>query len=216
MRRMGALCGMGRRLATRKARAVAKRKAGAPAAGVPSSVASRPAHAWPLGGWWPSLGGAGLGLAGRLAGAAVRGLEVRVEGAPVPKGRPRATARGGRVRTYTPPETAAYEARVAEAARAAMRAYGWPTGGWRDPRVRYLVEVAVALPADRGDLDNYLKAAADAVNGLAFPDDQRVCGVLALRGIAGRAGPWAVEDEPHARLLVWAVGPAEVLGGGAP
>ena len=47
-----------------------------------------------------------------------------VPGEPVPKARPRFTMQGGKARTYTPTNSAAYETTVGLLALAAMRAQG--------------------------------------------------------------------------------------------
>lgn len=78
---------------------------------------------------------------------------ILVPGEPVPKARARA-GKGGRF--YTPKETEEYEKRVRLVALAAKPS-GWPM------RCRYRIDVTVCR-SDRGDLDNYIKAALDAVN----------------------------------------------------
>jgi Holliday junction resolvase RusA-like endonuclease len=100
-------------------------------------------------------------------------LSFVVYGAPVPKGRPRF----GVGRTFTPARTRDYEAKVRAAAIEALA----ERGAWcRDHVHGYRVRVAVYRAAKRGDLDNYVKAATDALNGLVFDDDRRIVVLHAL------------------------------------
>ena len=126
-------------------------------------------------------------------------LQFSVSGDPVPKGRPRAFAmrtKSGKssARLYTPAATRAWEAAV----RAhAMRAVGlWRLENhvdWPLDAPGYVLEVCVRRAAARGDLDNYLKAVSDALNGVAWRDDARV---RALRA-------WAVDgSEPGVDVVV--------------
>lgn len=95
---------------------------------------------------------------------------------PKPKGRPR-FARG---RAYTPKDTVEFERLVAAA---------WVASG--GPCFAGPVEVTASFTIDgievtirelepetksplRGDLDNYLKAVMDGLNGIAFGDDRQV------------------------------------------
>lgn len=90
-----------------------------------------------------------------------------VPGQPVPKGRGRASVRGGKVHIRTPKKTASYESAVRLIA-AAARPSGWPM------RARYSVIVRAFRGAARSDLDNLVKAAADGLNTIAWSDDSRV------------------------------------------
>lgn len=94
-----------------------------------------------------------------------------IPGPPVPKGRPRAFVRGGRVATYTPPETVAYENKVRLCAQLAINGRkGWP----REKTTRYGIQCLVVREHARGDLDNFCKAIKDACNGIVWPDDRQV------------------------------------------
>lgn len=123
-------------------------------------------------------------------------LSYEVDGAPVPKGRPRF----GKGHAFTPKRTRDYEARAREAAAVAVAKAGWPAGGWDGRGVRYLVRVDVLLQADRGDADNYAKSLIDAANGVVFPDDARVCAKFITRRLAHGL------ERPRAAITVYALG----------
>ena len=84
-----------------------------------------------------------------------------------PQGKQRAR-RGRNGRFYTPKETVAYERAVARACVAA---------GGKCPHYRGPVELEVVCyftDRRRRDLDNVLKAVADALNGVAYGDDSQI------------------------------------------
>lgn len=112
-------------------------------------------------------------------------LRIVFDTKPFPKERPRATKHG---RVYTPQKTREYEKKLA-----AMFQEQFPD---HDPMTEPLdVKVDVATdhiviaiqPAAykpkgmRGDLDNYVKAALDALNGLAFEDDRQIVSLTARK-----------------------------------
>jgi Holliday junction resolvase RusA-like endonuclease len=133
-----------------------------------------------------------------------------VPGIPVAKARPRFFRAGAGVRTFTPATSARFEERVRLCAQQAgvrivnegpvelrVVAY-WPmTGaplkrGARPGR----------LKTSRPDIDNVLKAIADALNGIAYKDD----GQVALVSIEKRH--CSQEDGEGARVVVH-VGPVD-------
>jgi len=103
-------------------------------------------------------------------------LEFSVEGNPVPKARPVTRFKdGGRVRTFTPRTTEAWEAAVAFAANRAMHG--------SDPLHGNLAITLRFYRKDRAacDLDNLAKAVLDAVQarpdapfGICFLDDRQI------------------------------------------
>ena len=121
-------------------------------------------------------------------------ISITVPGDPVPKGRPRVTTRGGFARTYTPKKTRDYEARIRAAAVEAMAgrpptlapveveigAYFGVPKSWPDWKKRLFGFGESIGHAMRPDLDNVIKAALDALNGVAFADDAQV---MDIRGI---------------------------------
>ena len=106
----------------------------------------------------------------------------------MPKGRPRFSRKG---HAYTPVETRAWEDRVA---------WEWKrTHGANEP-LTGPVSLSVLIVGKRtltGDLDNYLKALSDALNGVAWVDDRQIVGIFAQKRQGDRDAVWIhVEEEP--------------------
>jgi Holliday junction resolvase RusA-like endonuclease len=118
-------------------------------------------------------------------------ITIIVAGAPVPKGRARATKRGF---MYTPARTRAYESHTRLAAQLAMN--GKPPLAV-PVRVEILAELPVPrswpvrraaeaitggiVPTSRPDADNYAKAILDAINGIVLVDDAQVVELRAVK-----------------------------------
>lgn len=128
-----------------------------------------------------------------------------VPGAPVGKGRPRATAIGGKPRLYTPAKTREYEARVAAAARGALggATYDGPVGVtvlavFARPQRLARVERDMIPHVARPDLDNIVKAVVD---GLAahWGDDAQVCEIRASK-VYGKRGM-----DPYVSVTIWRI-----------
>ena len=121
-------------------------------------------------------------------------IEFRVPGQVVAKGRPRVTSIAGHARAYTPTKTRHYEHQVSLFAAQAMQGralfYGpvrlivtvevAPPASWSAKRVREALAGEFA-PTRKPDLDNYLKAAADALDGVVWRDDAQVVEILARK-----------------------------------
>jgi crossover junction endodeoxyribonuclease RusA len=90
-----------------------------------------------------------------------------VSGRPVPKQRPR-LGRNGNI--YTPKNCREYEKAVGWAAR---RLFRNPLEGPVELHVR------LYLNSKGGDLDNYIKAISDGLNGVAWLDDSQVERIMA-------------------------------------
>jgi len=117
-------------------------------------------------------------------------IEIIVEGPVVPKARARITRNGA----FTPDRSAEYEARVAWCAKAAMRGRPHLSGPLT---ARIHVELPVPrtwpkwkrdqalsrqlLPISTADLDNYVKATLDALNGVVYRDDAAVVSLHATK-----------------------------------
>ena len=96
---------------------------------------------------------------------------LRIGGEPLPKERPRA-AQG---RAFTPKRTRDAEKRVLDAFRAAYPDVDPLTG-------RLLVDVKFFRRTRRGvDLDNLAKLCLDALNGVAYRDDEQIEKAIAER-----------------------------------
>lgn len=103
-----------------------------------------------------------------LATAPLPRLRFVIDGRPVPKGRPRFVH--GMRHPITPLETRRYESHVRAMAMHALRIshLAWPMDA------HYALRVHVAKVADRGDADNFLKLASDAIEHVFFGNDRRV------------------------------------------
>jgi Holliday junction resolvase RusA-like endonuclease len=110
-------------------------------------------------------------------------LTIRVPGTPQGKGRPRFTKTG---RVYTPAKTKAYENAIGWAARAVHK--GDPISGPVIVRVIANMPVPASWPkakrasalvgdvshTGKPDIDNLMKAALDALNGIVWRDDSQI------------------------------------------
>ena len=92
-------------------------------------------------------------------------VEFTVDGRPVPCPRPRVTRNGGH--TYNPPNYEAWRIKCGYIASAAM--IGEPVT--RDVSLT----IRVRVPDRRhGDLDNYIKAVNDSIEGIVFENDKQI------------------------------------------
>ena len=128
-------------------------------------------------------------------------VRFEVLGAPQGKGRPKASARGGFVRMYTPAKTVSYEALIGHAAHAAMR--GEPLldcpvsvdmdircpipASWSQKRQRQALAGEI-WPTTKPDVDNVEKVVFDAINGVVWRDDVVVVRVSKLKRYASTPG----------------------------
>lgn len=114
-----------------------------------------------------------------------------ISGIPVAKGRPRITARGGFARAYTPEKTRRFESIIADQARAAVGPaepylgaveleahFSLPIPKSWPKRDKLAAMEGRLLPQGKPDLDNYLKALADGMNGIVYGDD---CQIVSAR-----------------------------------
>lgn len=109
-----------------------------------------------------------------------------VPGRPQGKGRPRAALVNGKIRMYTPNNTAQYENTIAWCWKSAAKgkkfaapvrieiiAYFEVPKSYPKKRAE-LCRNNVLRPSCKPDGDNILKAVADALNGLAYDDDKDI------------------------------------------
>jgi Holliday junction resolvase RusA-like endonuclease len=117
-------------------------------------------------------------------------ITVIIDGIAVAKARPRMTRRGF---PYTPAHTRRYEAHARLAAQLAMNGRSPITG---PVRIEVLVELPIPTswsqrkraaaitssvrPTSKPDIDNYLKAALDAISTIAFVDDAQIVELRAI------------------------------------
>ena len=114
-------------------------------------------------------------------------IQVILDGAPIGKGRPRFSFRSKFPRAYTPAKTRSYEARLRGAAIKAMGSRKpfdgamWVTvnawlpipASWSAIKRRRALSGDIR-PTGRPDIDNIVKAACDALNGIVWTDDSRI------------------------------------------
>jgi Holliday junction resolvase RusA-like endonuclease len=124
-----------------------------------------------------------------------------VPGVPVAKARPRITTRGGKVRSFTPPTTVAFESRVALAAEKAMEGADPISGpvcltlwvqlpiaqSWSGKKKAAALESQIR-PCSRPDLDNYIKSISDGGNGVLWNDDAQIVQLIAFKHYAENPG----------------------------
>ena len=117
-------------------------------------------------------------------------MRFKLSGAPCAQGRPRFTARGGRIRAYDPAKSRVYKARAALTAKAAAEKAGWEPNTESPVSVKISVVLAIpksfsrvkrrqALeglirPAKKPDLDNIYKCVTDAMSGVIYKDDRQI------------------------------------------
>ena len=115
-------------------------------------------------------------------------ITIRLDGKPVAKGRPRiGRGGGGRPMAFTPAHTRKYEAVLRLAAQEQMNGraplegplrvtvtawLGVPTS-WSKKKTASAL-AGIVRPTKRPDIDNYAKAALDALNTIVFADDSQI------------------------------------------
>lgn len=117
-------------------------------------------------------------------------ISFKVPVPPVAKARPRVTIRGGFARAYTPKKTAQFEQIVADCCPVVEPittpchlsvTFDLPIPkSWPKAKQR-AAESGELKPISRPDIDNYLKAVLDALNGVAYADDSQVISVTAIK-----------------------------------
>lgn len=111
-----------------------------------------------------------------------------IPGEPKGKGRPRFARSGGRVRTYTPDSTAAYEDKVRYSYHKQCRNYNFGSDAILSVHIiaKYPIPKSISQkkrgmmlahrlrPAIKPDADNVIKIVCDALNGIAYGDDKQI------------------------------------------
>lgn len=131
-------------------------------------------------------------------------MMLRIGMAPIGKGRPRASGKGGFVRMYTPKKTRAWEEEFAEKAAALTDRRGM-TGPLAVsvvavfPRVKRLPKCGARVPHTvKPDVDNIAKAVLDGLEKSGIiADDKFVCSLTAESRYA------ASSEDAHLEVGVW-------------
>lgn len=126
-------------------------------------------------------------------------IEFSVEMKPTGKARPRV----GRFGMYTPKKTHDAESVIARAAKSRMGSLQpssenvtmmvsvtFPIPKSYRGLKRELAESGQLLPGKKPDIDNMVKLAADAMNGIVYVDDAQVCRLVAEKKYGQRAEMW--------------------------
>ena len=116
-------------------------------------------------------------------------IHFKIEGKPVPQGRPRAVRMGAGVRMYDPPKSKVYKQMVAAKVRSYMKINGiqtiteplavhlnfyfTPPKSYSKKRIR-AIEAKEELFTKKPDLDNLAKSILDSCNNLLFKDDSQI------------------------------------------
>ena len=119
-------------------------------------------------------------------------IHFKIEGKPVPQGRPRAVRMGAGVRMYDPPKSKVYKQMVAARVRSYMKINGiqtiteplaihlnfyfTPPKSYSKKRIR-AIEAKEELFTKKPDLDNLAKSILDSCNNLLFKDDSQIVGL---------------------------------------
>lgn len=129
-------------------------------------------------------------------------IKFTVPGAPVGKGRPKVSTRGGKfAKMYTPEKTANYETLVAMAAQQAMVGRTLLSGpvevqmaillpipaSWSKKKQAAAIAGQV-YPTKKPDADNVVKAIFDGINGVVWNDDVQACDIVVRKRYAETPG----------------------------
>lgn len=137
---------------------------------------------------------------------AMKPIEFTVPAIPVPQPRARATAFAGRARMYEAKKSHPIHDFKASCRMAAQAAYrGAPLQGPLSLDVEFVLP-RPQLPkklgthrfphTKRGDVDNFLKAVMDALNGTTWRDDAQVYTATACKVVAAQG------EVPHVRIAI--------------
>jgi Holliday junction resolvase RusA-like endonuclease len=126
-------------------------------------------------------------------------LTLTIPGAPVAKGRPKLSTRGGIARAYTPAKTRRYEdlirceaaelmgdrAPLDEPVSVVVTAYVAPPKSLSKKKRADALD-GLLKPVTRPDLDNYSKAALDGCNAIIYRDDSLVTDLIVRKRYSER------------------------------
>ena len=135
-------------------------------------------------------------------------IDFTIPGEPRGKGRPRFSRAGNYVRTYTPEQTASYENLIKveyqnkygsfiydreTPLNMAVYAYYAIPKSTSKKRRKMMLEGEIR-PMKKPDADNILKVIADALNGVAYPDDVQIVSVGVNRHYS---------EAPRVQVVIW-------------
>ena len=140
-----------------------------------------------------------------------------VPGKPQGKARPRVVRQGGFSRSFTPEKTVLYENWIRTCYQRAAGDYRFPDDAPLELSVTAVFPIPKSYswrkkegcfsgfirPTGKPDCDNIAKSVADALNGVAYRDDSRVCKLLVVKKYGEAEGlqvtvreiPWRFEQE---------------------
>lgn len=150
----------------------------------------------------------------------MKSITFTVPGKPQGKARPRVVRQGGVTRSFTPEKTVLYENWIRTCYQQAAGEYRFPddaplelvvTAAFPVPksfsrRKREGCLSGLIRPTGKPDCDNIAKSVADALNGVAYRDDSRVCKLTVMKKYGEAEGlkvvvreiPWSFEQEDEA------------------
>jgi Holliday junction resolvase RusA-like endonuclease len=130
----------------------------------------------------------------------------RVDGIPVPKGRPRFARMGSFVRTYTDAKTANFETHVQLAAKVAMGSsepwecpldafiyFGMPIPASSSKKAKGAMADGTTRHTKKPDLDNLIKSVLDGLKGTVFKDDGQIVSIHATK---------VYSETPHTHIMI--------------
>ena len=121
-------------------------------------------------------------------------VRIRIPVTPISQGRPRAYSLNGKARVYSPQKNRTYKEVVQIFAMQSMKnkkATAMPLHvtisffleipkSWTKEK-KLAATVGKILPTSRPDIDNYIKAIFDSLNGIAFADDSQIVSMNAVK-----------------------------------
>jgi Holliday junction resolvase RusA-like endonuclease len=118
--------------------------------------------------------------------AVIEPIHIIVPGEPVAQGRPRFSTRAGHTKVYDPPKSRGYKDYIRTIASSYKRAdmlagpvmmrvdiYRGIPKSWTLKKQKQ-AEDGIIKPTLKPDVDNYVKAIKDALNGIVYVDDSQV------------------------------------------
>lgn len=148
-------------------------------------------------------------------GNEMKRISFSVPGAPFGKQRPKFSRVGQYVKTYTPKETVSYENLVKLMYQQEAKGRMFPENSMLDVRIIAYYEVPKSTskrrtrlmlehkirPTKKPDIDNVIKAIADALNTVAYHDDTQIVDCQCRKFYS---------EQPRVDVTIRAIGPNEI------